>query len=98
MIYYNKEWDVISSNEWSNLRDDFEYRKIKHSENDDYFVSTVFTWMNYNLWSKNPLIFETMVFKKKDWEINYRDIDVAIYATLKEAKEWHEEMCKKYLW
>lgn len=57
------------------------------------WISTVWLGLDHNYGEGRPLIFETMVFKKKgDWS----ELDMDRYSTEKEAIKGHERMVKKW--
>jgi hypothetical protein len=92
-MYYNKEGEKITVEEFGKLLREEDYKFIKQEElKDGKFLSTV--WLGHGFEKKGKsLIFETMLFSKKgDWS----DIDCKRYSTLEEAKKGHEEMKKKY--
>ena len=93
--YYDKKGkpitDVLA---WSKLMEDREYKTVKQEYlPDGKWVSTVWLGLNHNFGVGKPLIFETMVFSKKD---DWNDQDEERYSTLEEALAGHKKMVKKW--
>ena len=57
------------------------------------WVSTVWLGLNHQYGEGKPLIFETMVFPKKE---SYSELDMERYSTEAEAIEGHKQMVKKW--
>lgn len=67
MKYYDKRGKEISRDRLFELLKDTEYRRVGADRIDGWFISTV--WLGIDDWnsdSKNPVIFETMVFPSED--------------------------------
>lgn len=75
--------------------------RVGNTENDKFFISTVFLGIDHNLGHteghNRPVLFETMVFNIKDGEVDYSEIDMQRYCTWAEAEEGHQAMCAKYI-
>ena len=101
---YDKTGKPIRMLAWAKLFEDKNYKTIKQTTlPNKKWVSTVWLGLDHSFEeSKKPLIFETMVFKrkltgnfKKNRKLAY-DLDSQRYSTLKEAIEGHDKMCKKW--
>ncbi|MFA6201365.1 MAG: hypothetical protein WC679_13270 [Bacteroidales bacterium] len=90
-FFYDKNGEKIDPFTWVNLFENKTYAIIKQEHVNDYFISTVWLGLNHRFYEGLPLIFETMVFRE------IKEIDIERYATLEEAIEGHERMCKKYI-
>jgi len=87
--------EPIGLDEWS------KEHKNDHHIGDDYLekcrVSTVWLGINHNFEDGPPLIFETMVFSAKNGKVTeYSELDMERYSTLKQAKDGHKKMVKKW--
>jgi hypothetical protein len=58
-----------------------------------YWVSTVFLGLNHSLGDDPPVLWETMVFTKKDGD---GDLDMERYTSLEDAKKGHKAMCEEW--
>ena len=84
------EDDVLAWGKWSRTAD----RTVKKDDVGDYFVSTVFLGLDHAFGGGEPLLFETMIFKKEDGKVNYRDVYCDRYSTWEEAEEGHKKALK----
>ena len=92
--YYNKEGQSIGMLEWAKLFGDLDYKVVKQEElPNKKWVSTVWLGLNHQFGKGKPLIFETMVFPKRD---GGGELDMERYSTLEEAKKGHKKMVKKW--
>jgi hypothetical protein len=84
--YYDKEGNAITAQEWAELFEDMEYRRIAYTElPNGTTVSTVWLGLVHGHGPNGPLVYETMVkHKGDDWDEQYR------YATEDEAKVGHK--------
>lgn len=90
-LYYDREGQPISQDEWAGLLGHDEYRRVAETTIDDFWVSTVWLGLNHSL-GGGKLIFETMVFTVGDGAI----VDGPIrYATLTAAEAGHRWIVKK---
>ncbi len=81
--------DVIEWSDWFETAD----RIVKQTKlKNGYRVSTVFLGTDHSFTGGPPLLFETMVFKGKDWS----NLDMDRYSTWDEAVEGHKQMVKKW--
>lgn len=88
--YYNKHGVPISMEQWAELFEDFEGRRIARDEVGPWVVSTVWLGLDHSfLRSGPPLIFETMVFG------GVLDDEMDRYSTLEEAQEGHARILAK---
>jgi hypothetical protein len=63
----------------------------------DLWISTVFLGLNHNYGEGPPILFETLVFKRKENnEIDYCEIDGERYCTWEQAQAGHNDMVEKY--
>ena len=91
-MYYDKEGKSIELMEWGRLSEDKEYKIIKQENIGKYWISTVWLGLGHNFDDGVPLIFETMVFERKDGKVDFLALDCDRYSTLKEAEEGHKKM------
>ena len=100
MDYYNKKGEPIPMMVWAKLFENKNYKIIEQTIlQNKKWVSTVWLGLNHNFRPRSkPIIFETMVFSKKFKTIKKspKELDIQRYFTLKEAKQGHKEMCKKW--
>lgn len=86
--YWDKESKPLTVLQWGRLFEDPAYRRIGHTEIDDFgFVSTIWIGLDHDFTSglldphKPPLIFETMSFEHGDGngigQIRYRTLEAA---------------------
>lgn len=92
-MYYNKQGEEISIEEWGRLHDS-KYKIIEQTTlPNGKWVSTVWLGIDHNYGEGEPEIFETMVFPQtKDLD----EDDCARYSTLEQAIEGHKSMCDKW--
>lgn len=108
VLHYSREGEPISLRTWSRLWSfSFEeYRCIAHTVVGSYLISTVWLGMDFSFGEREPLIFETMVFKHdapamsppgvQQPEItDSTDLDMQQYATEEEAVAGHEMIVEK---
>ena len=104
-MYYDRDGKKIVGSDrlaatlkWGQLFENMEYKIVKQDTVGAFWVSTVWLGLEHGFDEElKPLIFETMVFKKrKDGSIDYTEIDVERYSTEKDALEGHERYVKKY--
>jgi len=97
--FYDKEGKLIDLITWGRLCEDKSYKIIQQEElPNNKWVSTVWLGIDYGMHRYDeeslPIIFETMVFsRKEDWS-NVEECER--YCTLKEAEEGHKKMVEKY--
>jgi len=92
-MYYNKQGEKITTEEWGKLLKSKEYKILKQEYiKNDRLVSTVWLGSDHQFGEGEPLIFETMVFPKEDWG----ELDVRRYTTEEEAIKGHKEMVEKW--
>jgi len=85
-LYYDKQGNPISMEEWAALFEDFESRVIGKSETAaGCQVSTVWLGMNHNYGEGPPLIFETLAYCD---HISTNEIER--YTTWEEAEAGHK--------
>ena len=99
--YYNMD-ELVLQGESMNLFYDMDGKptedmpedtQVAETETRHYRISTVLLSVDHNLSGRGlPVIFETMVFKKGDWE----DLDMNRYCTKKQALAGHAAMVKKW--
>lgn len=82
-IYYDRQGNPISYEQWGELYADLGYKRIARREEGDILVSTVWLGMDHGFGVGNPLIFETMVFGGD------HDGDCERYTTEATALEGH---------
>ncbi len=90
------EPDLMAWAKWYETAD----RHVAKTEAEKYVVSTVFLGMDHSFGEGPPVLFETMVFKRGDWdnikENGLADQDCERYCTMDEAKAGHETMVAKW--
>ncbi len=76
-------------------------RIVKQDDVGPFWISTVFLGLDHGFEDGPPLLFETMVFEKKDPDreveeenIDWSSIYMERYSTYQEALEGHEEKVK----
>lgn len=98
--WYDRQGNEIDVSSASKLLNDISYKRIAYDEIDHVRVSTVWLGLDHRFGGDGPpLIFETMVFPKKNgnWLDDYRDVDCQRYATEAEALAGHKEMVEKWI-
>lgn len=83
-MYYDRQGNQISVEEWLRLFDDGVYKRIAKDQVDEYEVSTVWLGLDHSFMGGPPLIFETTLFGDGD-----RNNDMWRYSTEQEAIEGH---------
>jgi len=89
-LHYDKEGREITFWQWGKLHDCVEYIRIADDTIGPYWVSTVWIGLNHNWGGGPPLIFESMVFKGDE-----SDLDCVRYSTLEQALEGHARMVEE---
>ena len=80
--------------EWARDFEDQKMRVVAQEElKNGRWVSTVWLGLDHSFGAGKPMIFETTVFPKTGV---YGDIDMARYATQREALQGHKKMVKKH--
>lgn len=82
--------DVSSVVKWAKMFKEKD-RIVKQEDVGPYFVSTVFLGLDHNWGDGPPHLFETMVFKGSE-----SDLDCRRCSTWKEAEKQHEAMVRKW--
>jgi hypothetical protein len=88
--HYDREGRQISFREWGKLHAVREYIRVAEDTIGPYWVSTVWIGLNYRFGIGPPLIFESMVFKGDE-----SDLDCVRYSTLEQALEGHARMVEE---
>lgn len=93
-MYYNRQGEPISRDEWSATFEDFEKsRRVGFTEYGGIQVSTVWLGLDHSFGRDGPpLIFETMVFRKSETEEEYGD-ECWRWSTEEQARAGHVEIC-----
>lgn len=86
-MHYDKEGRQITLRQWAKLFDHCGYRRLGDTHIGDYWISTVWLGLDHGWGRSAPLIFETMVFKNDE-----SDLDCRRYPTLAQAEEGHAEI------
>ncbi len=90
IIYYDKEGNPIDREEWVQLLENIEYRRIAETKlSDGRQISTVHIGLDHSFGDGPPLIFETMVFPSKDESADER---CERYSTEEEARAGHDRI------
>ena len=90
-MHYDREGREISLRDWAKLHNVNEYVRVGSDEIGPYWVSTVWIGINHRfLGGAPPLIYETMVFKGDE-----SDLDCVRYSTLDQAIEGHRRMVEE---
>jgi hypothetical protein len=93
VAYYlnpDKTYRKCTTTEWSEQCQDMRASHTKHVGDDyigEYRISTVWLGIDHQYGDGDPLLFETMVFDKKD---EWNDCYTARYSTWDEAVKGHE--------
>jgi len=99
---YDRDGNQISWKQWARLAESDYYRRVGYTEIGPYVVSTVWLGLDHSFGHGPPIIFETAVFSKAEWDADRSedvvdpvllDLDARRYATLAEAARGHDEMC-----
>lgn len=94
--YYDIDGEPITSDEWRTLFEMPEYKVVARTETETYVLSTVWLGLDHQYGEGPPIIFETMVFSRSEWNDDERlglhDFDCVRYSTQDEARAGHEEM------
>ena len=94
--FYDKQGKPLSLMEWAKKFEEIGYKRVGMDITTyGYRVSTVWLGLDHNYSRGKPLIFETMVFHDKKGKLGH-DYNMERYSTLKEAKEGHKKMVKKW--
>jgi hypothetical protein len=94
--YYNRLGELIPLEEWVDLLDDDEYRRVASTHVGRWLVSTVWLGLDHSLFGNMPLIFETMVFDESaEGSGKYRDVEMQRYTTECQALLGHDVMVQK---
>lgn len=94
-MYYKKDGTTCTMLEWSKLFENKKYKIVKQETlSNGLFISTVWLGLDHSFGMIGKLlIFETMVFKNKDFS---EEVDMQRYSTEEEAKKGHILMMEKY--
>ena len=96
--FYDRNGKSISSQQYSSLYADFDYKCLRQSRGLGKLVSTVWLGLDHSFGGGPPVIFETMVFPiGPDGEMIPSEIATDRYCTEEEALKGHEEMCLSYI-
>lgn len=68
--------------------------RIKLTENEEYYISTVRLAIDHSFGVGTPQLYETMVFEQP---FDGNDIDMARYETKEAALGGHEKLVEKYI-
>lgn len=85
--HFDREGRQITLRQWCKLHDCREYVRVALDEIGPYRVSTVWLGIDHGFGGHAPIIFETMVFKEDE-----SDLDCRRYSTLRAAQIGHAEM------
>ena len=88
------EPDILKWGKWFESAD----RHVALTEAEGFTVSTVFLGLDHAFGGTVPILFETMVFKRGDWDSgeSLPDQDCERYSTIEEARAGHEAMVAKW--
>ncbi len=91
------EPDIIKWGEWFEKAD----RHVATTKGDNWVISTVFLGIDHNFSGHgDPILFETMVFRTKDWNgegDGLLEHDCERYSTWEEAEKGHKVMVEKWI-
>lgn len=82
--------DWVRLRHWDALENERKYTIIEQTTIGDYLISTVWLGLDHSFGYGPPLIFETMVFKGGE-----SDLDCERYSTEEEALAGHAAICEK---
>lgn len=88
-VFYDRDGKTIDLITWSELHSNMEYRVVEQSIIGDYLVSTVWLGIDHSFGDGPLKIFETMIFKKDDDEM--QDLYCVRYSTDLDAVTGHAE-------
>lgn len=102
--YYDRRGNPISLAEFVELSQNrkINYKDIKSDVINNHLVSTIWLGIDHSFFnSEKPLIFETMIFKIKDGNIEWDNASLDYYqkrySTEEQALEGHKEAIKYVL-
>lgn len=83
--------------QWGRDLEDFNKKVVKQETINGYWISTVWLGMDHSfLPDEKILIFETMVFDRRDNKKSFDELDMDRYSTEEEALKGHKRIVKKY--
>ena len=92
-MYYDKEGNKITRDEWVELFDNDEYRRIGLTEVESgKVISTVWLGLDHNFGLGSLMMFETLVFQEQGY---FGDEECHRYSTLDQAIEGHNEVVNR---
>ena len=94
-MYYDKNGEKITLENWVKKFEIFDYRRVGMYENCLVKISTVWLGLDHSFGCGKIKIFETMVFSK--WT-GHGDLYCARYTTLKQAEAGHKIAVKMFRW
>ena len=98
VLFYDRQGKPLTIEKANDLLGDLDYKRLAVDTIGPYVVSTVWLGVDHG-WIRPgpPVIFETMIFTRSDWEDEKRgglaEFDVYRYTTEEKARSGHEEVC-----
>lgn len=94
--YYDREGNSLTLDEYARLMAQPEYVRVKKTDGDGWFVSTVWLGLDHGFMDDGPPeIFETMLFYTDSGKIHSNDEVMLRAATEDEALKNHHEVVKE---
>ena len=85
--------DLVTWAKW--LEENHSAKIVKQEDVGGYFVSTVFLGLDHRFGDGPPVLFETLVFKRKpDGEVDYCEVHGERCGTYDGAEEMHTRCCE----
>lgn len=93
-MYYDRQGRPIHSLEWTSKFEDLAYKRVLYTKTPHGYkwVSTVWLGLDHSFGGDEPLIFETMVFRRKD----FTDLEMDRYTTEQQAIEGHWRLVQRW--
>lgn len=88
MRFFDRDGKPITRDEWGQLCEDYDYRRVAIVDLGERLISTVWMGIDHNVGKGKPIIFETVVFGDAFAD----DVYCERYSTLEEAKAGHDRI------
>lgn len=91
--YWDRSGKQLTLREWAHLLEDQDYRRVKVTRWGPLLVSTIWLGLNHMHWGGGKLIYETMVFDRREPD----EVDMDRYGTEASALRGHQAMVDRYI-
>ena len=88
--YYDRQGEPLTFRQWGMLHSLMEYKAVAQTTVGHYWISTVWLGLDHSFGEGPPVIFETMVFRSEE-----SDLECQRYATEAEAIAGHLRMVRQ---